>query len=183
MKVGVGSKNPNKVKSVESVMKKIYTQEHLEVIGLDINSKISSQPFNGETIEGAINRAKEVMNKIDADLAVGIEAGLFRFPFLSTDYLDIHWCAIQDKMKKITIGCSSGFELPSKVVYQVKKCGKEVGKAMDEFVGIDDIGRKMGAIGILSKGILDRTGLTEQAVLMAMIPRINEIGFFQRIEE
>ena len=179
MKVGVGSKNPNKVKSVESVMKKIYTQEHLEVIGLDINSKISSQPFNGETIEGAINRAKEVMNKIDADLAVGIEAGLFRFPFLSTNYLDIHWCAIQDKMKKITIGCSCGFELPPEVIHKVLK-GKEVGDVMDEFVGIEDIGKKMGAIGILSKGIIDRSDLAQQAVLTAMIPRINKGYYFNK---
>ena len=169
--------------AVKNIMLRVHTDKILDVFGVAVNPSISSQPFNGETFTGAINRAKEVMKIKNIDLAIGIEAGLFKFPFLSNNYLDMHWCAILDKMKKITIGCSSGFELPSKVVHQVKKCGKEVGKAMDEFVGIDDIGRKMGAIGILSKGILDRTGLTEQAVLMAMIPRINERGFFQRIEE
>jgi non-canonical (house-cleaning) NTP pyrophosphatase len=115
LKIGVGSMNPNKVKSVENVMKKIYTQEHLEVIGLNINSKISSQPFNGETIEGAINRSEEVIHKV-----------------------------LQ---------------------------GKEVGDVMDEFVGIENVGKKMWAIGILSKGIINRSDLTQQAVLTANDPK------------
>ncbi len=36
----------------------------------------------------------------------------------------------------------------------------------------NDIGREQGAIGILSKGLLDRRELTEQSVLNAMLPRI-----------
>ncbi|WP_455276264.1 inosine/xanthosine triphosphatase [[Eubacterium] cellulosolvens] len=179
MKIGVGSENPNKVKSVESVMKKIYAQEDLKVVGLNVNSKISSQPFNEETIKGAINRAGEVMNIIDADLAIGIEAGLFSFPFLSTNYLDIHLCAIQDKMKKITIGSSCGFELPQEVINRVLQ-DREVGDVMDEFVGMKNIGKKMGAIGIFSKGLIDRSDLVQQAVLTAMIPRISKDFYFSK---
>ena len=38
--------------------------------------------------------------------------------------------------------------------------------------GETNAGKTMGAIGILSKGLLDRRSLTEQSVLAAMIPRI-----------
>jgi inosine/xanthosine triphosphatase len=52
--------------------------------------------------------------------------------------------------------------------------GKEVGEVMSALTGIDSLGKKMGAIGFLSGGRLDRTGLTEQSVFMALIPRMNE---------
>ena len=43
---------------------------------------------------------------------------------------------------------------------------------MKKVYGENDIGKNQGAIGFLSKGILDRKSLTEQSVLAAMIPRI-----------
>jgi len=75
--------------------------------------------------------------------------------------------------KKITLGVSSGFEYPPSVVENVLN-GREVGDVMDQLTGVDDLGEKMGAVSYLSRGMLDRTGNTEQCVLMAMIPRMNE---------
>jgi len=43
---------------------------------------------------------------------------------------------------------------------------------MEALTGIERIGHKMGAIGFLSRGLLDRAQLTEQAVLMALLPRL-----------
>ncbi len=68
----------------------------------------------------------------------------------------MHWCAILDKDEGLTIGCSSGFELPPKVIPRIIEEGKEVGEIMDEIVGINEVGKKMGAIGILSNGIMNR---------------------------
>jgi non-canonical (house-cleaning) NTP pyrophosphatase len=50
-----------------------------------------------------------------------------------------------------------------------------VGEAMDELTGISEIGHKQGAIGYLTKNLLNREGLTEGAVIMAMVPRISEL--------
>jgi len=47
----------------------------------------------------------------------------------------------------------------------------EIGRVMERLTGIERIGGRMGAIGYLSRGKLDRVRLTEQAVLIAMIPR------------
>ena len=44
---------------------------------------------------------------------------------------------------------------------------------MEELSGVVGIGKKMGAIGYLSKGLIDRTHFTELCVIMALIPRIN----------
>jgi inosine/xanthosine triphosphatase len=51
--------------------------------------------------------------------------------------------------------------------------GKEVGDVMDEVTGVDNLGEKTGAISYFTKGLLDRTGNTEQCVLMAIVPLIN----------
>ena len=52
--------------------------------------------------------------------------------------------------------------------------GGTVGEKMSEITEIEEIGHKMGSIGYLSDGMIDRTALTEIAVLMALIPRIRK---------
>ena len=47
-----------------------------------------------------------------------------------------------------------------------------VGDAVHEVYGNTDIGKKQGAVGLLSKGLIDRKTLTEQSVIAAMIPRL-----------
>jgi inosine/xanthosine triphosphatase len=183
MRIALGSENPIKIQAVKNVFSKIYPNLKLHIFSVKIVSNVPDQPFNQDTIKGAINRAKEVMAITETDLAIGIEAGLLEFPLTLSGYFDMQWCAIIDKNMKITLGCSSGFELPLKIVHQAVTDGKEVGKLMDEMTSINDVGRKMGAIGILSKGIMNRIHLNEQAVLMAMIPRINEKEYFNTGEE
>jgi len=173
VRVAVGSKNPVKTEAVRRIFSRIYGQDKVEVLGIEVDSGISIQPMGDETIDGAVNRAKEAIVKGDADLGVGVEAGLFKFPRTITGYLDIQWCAIVDCEGKLTVGCNSGFEYPPKVVSKVLVENREVGEVMDELTGVKDLGESVGAIGILSKGLLDRVSLTEQAVLMAMIPRLN----------
>ena len=57
--------------------------------------------------------------------------------------------------------------------------GFEVGNVMDKVTGVDNLGQKAGAVSYLSKGLLDRTENTEQCVLTAMIPRMNEEIYFK----
>jgi len=65
------------------------------------------------------------------------------------------------------------------VIEKVLK-GMEVGDVMDQVTGIDRLGEKKGAVSHLSKGLLNRTGNTEQCVLMAMIPRMNQKLYFKK---
>ena len=179
MRIAVGSTNPVKIEAVRRTFSRIYSEDKVEVFGVEVDSRISIQPFGDETIEGAVNRAEEAILKGGADLGVGIEAGLFEFPRTTTGYVDIQWCTIIDREGRLTIGCNSGFEYPPKVVSKVLRENREVGEVMDELTGIKGLGESVGAIGVLSKGLLDRISLTEQAVLMAMIPRLNLDLYFE----
>jgi inosine/xanthosine triphosphatase len=174
MKIIVGSKNPVKFQATGNVLEKIYGE--LEVQAIDVDSGVPDQPIGLEvTVQGAINRAKNAFSP-DFDLSVGIESGLLEVPHSITGYLDLQWCAIYDG-EKITLGVSAGFEYPPLVIEQVLG-GKEVGDVMDQVTGVDKLGQKTGAVSHLTQGMLDRTGNTEQCVLMAMVPRMNEGVYF-----
>ena len=175
MKVVVGSRNPVKVKATENILKKIY--EDLEVLPLNVDSGVPDQPFGlDQTIQGAINRAKNAYSP-EFDLSVGIESGLMEVPNSLTGYVDLQWCAVFDG-NRTTLGVSSGFEYPPCVVEKVLK-GFEVGDVMDQVTGISNLGEKSGAVSYLSRGLLNRTENTEQCVLTAMIPRLNEKVYFR----
>lgn len=173
LKINVGSTNPSKINAVRRVFENIFTFE-IEVKGISVDSDVSPQPVNGETIKGAINRAKKALQ--DADYSVGIEAGLFWNEEIK-EYFDKAFCAILDRYGNFTYGYSGGFTYPPKVIEMVKK-GMEVGDAMEVISGIKDIKKKMGAIGYLSKGKIKREEFNAQAVLMAMIPRISHELYF-----
>jgi len=179
----VGSGNKVKIKAVKTVFNRIFPKGKIIVKGFEVKSGVDDQPFGNDTIIGAINRAKAVCkiserkgkNVQDPDFCVGIEAGLIWKGKLRY-YFDVQYCAVMDKMGKLTIGHGSGFQYPDKVIAEVKK-GRSIGDAMEDLTGIDNIGSKKGAIGFLTKNLLDRTSLTEQAVLMAMVPRIRKKFF------
>jgi inosine/xanthosine triphosphatase len=174
MKVYVGSRNPVKLRATRNVLEKLYPQ--LEVEAKHVDSGVPDQPIGLEvTIQGAINRARNAFLE-GFDLSVGIESGLLDVPHSITGYVDLQWCAIYDG-EKTTLGVSAGFEYPPLVIEKVLE-GMEVGDVMDEVTGVDKLGQKTGAVSHLSKGLLDRTGNTEQCVLMAMIPRMNEGVYF-----
>jgi len=175
MKIAVGSKNPVKIKAVQNILEKIYGK--VNVIGVNVDSQVSPQPFGKkETINGAINRAKNAYTD-DVDFGIGIESGLMEIPNSITGFIDLQWCAVFDG-EKITLGVSSGFEYPPTVIKEVLN-GKEVGDVMDKVTGVENLGQKKGAVSYLSKGMLDRTENTEQCILTAMIPRINEKVYFK----
>ncbi len=178
LKVAVGSTNPVKVEATRNVMAKIYGRSKVRVQGVKVSSGVPSQPIGFQTVQGAINRALEALKAAEADLGVGIEAGLFPQERTLTGYMDFQWCAIADRDGKITLGCGPGFEMPPRVVEGVLKGEGEVGSLIEKLFGVRRVKETIGAIGILSKGIIDRVKLAEIAVLMAMIPRMNPETYF-----
>src|SRR5437867_5651956 len=170
LRVNVGSTNPVKVRAVANAFERVFSKFPPRVKAVAVTSKVPEQPFEAAAIEGAMNRAREALK--EADYGVGIEAGLF-WNEQVRDFLDVQYCAIVDKRGRVTLGHGAGFEYPPFVVERVK-AGRTVGDAMDELTGKKDIGTTTGAIGFLTEGRMDRTRLTEDAVLMAMVPRIRK---------
>jgi inosine/xanthosine triphosphatase len=178
--VAVGTQNPIKTSAVKRIVEKIFKDE-FTVIQVKVESSVPKQPIGlRQTIKGAVSRARQAITaSSNAEFGIGIEAGLTKVPKTITGYFDIQFAAVMDREGKVTIGCGSGFEYPPLVVNEVLRKGKEVGDIMESLTGINNIGERIGAIGYLSHGELDRCSLTEQAVLMAFIPRINERLYFK----
>ncbi len=182
--IAVGTQNPVKVAAVTHVIERIFRDE-FKVIQVKVKSGVPRQPIGlRQTIQGAVNRAEQAIQTVrDASYGVGIEAGLTKIPGTITGYLDIQFAAIVDNKNRVTIGCGSGFEYPPKVLNEVLEKKKEIGEVMEALSGIENLGERIGAIGYLSHGELDRRTLTEQAVLMAFIPRINKRLYFRFNDE
>ena len=169
MKVVVGSLNPTKIEGTRKAFEQYF--EEVEIKGIRVESRVSNQPFNEDTVMGAINRARNAFSE-ELDYSVGIEAGLFSFKNTLTGYVDFQVAAIFDG-KTMTLGFGPGFEYPNFVVRRVLD-GNEVGDVMEKLTGIKNLGEKTGAISYLTKGIIQRSELSRIAVTMALIPRINK---------
>jgi inosine/xanthosine triphosphatase len=166
LRVRVGTDNPVKVEAVRKALSRVYGR--LEVEGIDVETGVPHEPREDEVIRGAMNRAKAAIG--DADLGVGIEAGLLWDDAVQW-YFDVQYCVILDSSGSATIGHGPGFWYPPQVIEEVDK-GLTVNDAMKKYTGIEKIGHGMGAVGHLSKGLIDRTTLTEMSVIAAFIPRL-----------
>ena len=164
MDIAVGSINQVKVAAVRTVMEKVYGD--VRITAVDVQSGVPPQPFEGQTHQGSENRARAALG--DHDMAVGIEAGVFE---MLDGLYDIQHCTIISKDGNVTYGHGSGFRYPDSIAELVRN-GMTVGDAVKVVYGNTEIGKKQGAIGLLSKGLIDRKTLTEQSVTAAMIPRL-----------
>lgn len=173
MKVNVGTKNQNKLQAVRETLLDFPEFFEAEVLLLDVDSGVSKQPKTMEqTIEGAMNRAKNAFN--NCDISVGLESGLMKVPNTKSGYMDITMCAIYDG-KRFHLGGSSVFEYPKSIVdlifskdYEVDEAAKESG-----FTESSCVGKAEGMVGLLTKGKLNRKDYSKQAVLTALIHLLN----------
>ncbi len=166
LRVHVGSDNSIKAQAVQKVFERAWGPTEVRLVSVD--SDVPLQPFDDDTAKGACERAQRAL--LDADFGVGIEAGLIWHKSLKL-YFDVQFCAIVSPDEKLTVGHGSGFVYPETVIAQVLK-GRPIGDIMSALTHIEKIGHKGGAIGYLSKNLLTREQLTEQAVLMALLPRL-----------
>jgi len=173
--IAVGSSNPLKIEGTKEVFNQFF--KSVEIRWCSPRLSISKQPISfEETLIGAIERALYAMNEIrEARFGVGIEAGLFKVFGTITGYLKAEICVIVDEFGRMTMGISPSFEFPLEAVTKVVKGEvEEVEEVMEEIFGIKEIGRKVGTIYYLTRGLVSRKDLTKQAVMMALIPRLNE---------
>jgi len=169
MKVHVGTGNPIKVKAVQAAFEKVFSGELSEVRAIPVEPGVPSQPFGEQVIRGAMERARRSLG--DADYGVGIEAGLVQFTGCE-HLLNVQFCVIVDRFGRMTVGHGPGFELPNAVVEKLR-AGSTLSDEVSRAAGIPEIKETDGAIGVLSGGRIDRLAITREAVLMALIPRIN----------
>jgi inosine/xanthosine triphosphatase len=170
LRIIVGSTNKAKVDAVMEILQEYPHLAHAEVSGIPTLSGVSDQPKTLlETITGARNRAESVF--ANAEYSVGIESGLMEVPHSKSGFMDICVCAIFDG-KAFHLGISSAWEFPDpRVTALMIEEGLDMSQAIRK-AGLTtnpNIGMEEGAIGILTKGKLDRKAYTKQALRTALI--------------
>jgi len=163
-KVVVGSTNPVKVAAVTAVLRLVAPE--VSVIGLAVASGVAEQPWGDEeTQTGAVQRAEAALAADrEADWGIGVEGGIIQTAY---GVFSNAWCAIVDRAGRRSLGGSVGLPLPPLVVTGLYN-GGELGPLMDELTGISDTKTKMGASGILTRGLIDRQASYEVIIKYAL---------------
>lgn len=157
MKIIVGSKNPTKLNAVRN----IFPEE--EIIGLDVESHVSAQPFSDqETLQGAINRAKQCAStEVDA-FGIGLEGGVM---YVGEDLYLCNWGALVTPDGKTYTSSGARVLLPKEIEKKLKE-GIELGEIMDAYANKSGVSKKEGAIGIFTNNLLSRSEMFAQVVLL-----------------
>ena len=162
----MGSLNPVKIAAARAVFDALYGDVVIE--GLAVASGVADQPWgDDETIRGARTRATRALDATGADIGVGIEGGVVENADGSVR--TCAWAVVVSRDGRSGIGGSLAMPLPSVVADRVRK-GQELGHVMDALTGSQNVKQGVGAVGILTRGFVDRQRAYEALVAYAMAP-------------
>jgi inosine/xanthosine triphosphatase len=166
IRVAVGSTNPVKVGATRAVVTRLVAAAEVESVA--VPSGVPDQPWgDDETIRGAVARAHAARAALDADWGVGIEGGVIDDG--GTTVRTCAWAAIVGRNGRESVGGSLSLELPPRVAALVRG-GMELGHAMDAMTGQRNVKQGVGAVGILTAGLVTRQGAYETLVAYALVP-------------
>ncbi|MFW6083212.1 MAG: pantetheine-phosphate adenylyltransferase [Thermoplasmatota archaeon] len=165
VKVKVGSKNDVKIEVVEEVFSDYFD---VEIKSKKIKN-LPDQPFNDEIIRSAKKRA-EVSEGYD--YGVGIESGI-----ITTEdrIFSVEYAYVRDKYGYESTGHGPGFPVPKNWRNDLKKNIKLSDKIKVYF---EDYSNESGSIGLLTDNKIKRRDCIKNALLSAMIPRLNSDIYF-----
>lgn len=190
LSIQAGTGNPAKLRGASLALRRVFGHK-FRLRGHEEHTGVPAHPFNQETFFGAKNRAHHawkrangmranakkgakrhsgrVGNAIECDYSIGMESGLFELK--RGIFIDITVCCVYDG-KEETYGTGMGFVVPTEIARRIRREDSDLSKVLREIAGISGIGRKNGAIGYFSAGVLKRSEQIEQSVLCAFVPRL-----------
>ncbi len=170
MIIAVGSTNPTKLQPVRTVFRKHFP--HVIVKGANVSSGVKDQPTSDEEMfQGALNRAKKVLEKIpNADFGVGIEGGIHKYSY---GWFERSLVVIVNRKGDIGIGSSGGLALPHAVMKR-REGGETLEQAVDELFGTKEIGKGIGMFGLFTKGVVTRSSGVAHGVAFALARFLHE---------
>ncbi len=161
---GVGTLNPAKIRGARRALRHVGV---VEVSAYRVVTGIEQPRGIRETLLLALRRAREALR--DHDLGVGIEAGVV---FIAGYPVDAEAAVVVTREGYAGIGLSPGFPLPPGFAAYLRR-GATLGDYMESVTGRPGIGRGLGAVGVLSRGLISRSDLSYYAVLTALFPFMN----------
>ena len=169
-RIVVASKNPVKLEAVRSGFQSVFPSEPFQVEPISVRSEVPNQPrTDAITRDGAMQRARNAKSVAPgADLWVGIEGGVTE---IEGRMAALAWIVVLSD-SRAGAARTGTFFLPEAIADLVHK-GMELGHADDLVFGQTDSKRDLGAVGLLTHDVIDRTGLYAHAVALALIPLRN----------
>ena len=160
--------NPAKIQAILAAFDQIFGEGSCLIDAISVETGVPEQPFGSEeTRAGARNRVANAREaRPDADFWVAIEAGIDEGATFS-------WVVIESRNQRGEAR-SATLPLPEMILEQVR-AGEALGPVMSKYTGIDKIGNKEGAIGVFTAGVLTRSSVYHQAVVLALSPFHNEL--------
>ena len=150
--------NPAKIQAILQAFHEIFGEGSCHIASVAVESGVPEQPFGSEeTRAGARNRVANARRLLpEADFWVAIEAG------------------IDGDTSQRGEARSATLPLPAVILEKVRE-GEALGPVMSRYTGIDEIGRKEGAIGVFTAGKLTRASVYHQTVILALSPFHNAV--------
>ncbi len=160
--------NPAKISAISQAFNDTFGEGSCHIEGVEVDSGVAAQPLtNAETRAGARQRVMNARQvRPEAAFWVAIEAGI-------EDGFAFAWMVIEDH-KQRGESRSASITLPP-VVLQGIEAGRELGEEMARLTGIENIKHQGGAISVFSHGLLTRTRVYHQALILALCPFRNAI--------
>lgn len=166
--VVVATTNPAKIQAILAAFDQIFGEGSCHIDAISVDTGVPEQPFGStQTRTGARNRVANARQaRPDADFWVAIEAGIDEGATFS-------WVVIESREQR---GESRSATLPlPEVILEKVLAGEALGPVMSTLTGIDKIGNKEGAIGVFTAGVLTRSSVYHQAVVLALSPFHNAL--------
>ena len=147
MIVYLGSKNIVKLNATKEVLE----QYGFEVIGIDVDSKVSAQPKSDEeTIKGAYNRA---MALPENSFRIGLEAGV---ELLNGELYLTNFGVLIDQNDQVYKAGGTRIILPKEIAKLILEDNLELSDAMEQYFNTLNIKHKEGAIGYFTNNLVVR---------------------------
>ncbi|HET6946231.1 MAG TPA: inosine/xanthosine triphosphatase [bacterium] len=172
MRIALGSTSESKLRATAAVCARAFPGATVQAV--DVASAVSAQPASeDETIRGARHRAREARAQSGADLGIGIEGGVHRDrrgTWLCA------WAVAVDRAGREGLASGIRFPLPEWIASRAL-AGEELGTIVDGYLDRPGSHEELGAIGLLTHGLLDRQAALEQALLAALAPFLSAALF------
>lgn len=155
--------NPAKIHAIAQAFSDVFGEGSCHIEGVEVESGVAAQPLSDvETRTGARQRVAHARQiQPEADFWVAIEAGIEEDNAFA-------WMVIENGRQRGE-SRSASFMLPP-VVLRGVHAGRELGDEMAQITGVENIKHKGGAIGAFTHGLLTRSGVYHQALILALCP-------------
>ena len=164
-KIVVGSENPTKLDAVKQSFNIVWPDKKFEFSMLNTPSGVNEQPMSeSETISGAENRARFVLENSDADIAVGIEGGMYQ---LEDKWFVSDWACVIARDGTIGFGGTPRYFVPEKYAKYVT-ADFDLSAVLGRELGVKNIGKLDGYAGMTTNNYLTRTTSNQTAIITAL---------------